>query len=63
MRYLLVALLAGCTTYYEKPGAGSKEFDVAYYDCQVEAAQVQNRVYRMDMIRHCLALKGWTPKQ
>lgn len=58
MRYIFVLLLAGCVNY-TKPGSTEAEYNRAMYDCERDAAPVQDVARRLPMIQRCMSIKGW----
>lgn len=63
MRILILALLlTGCAQgwVYRKPGATEAMYDREIYECQRDAAPVQDLILKRDMINSCMKVKGWT---
>jgi hypothetical protein len=57
----LIAMLAGCTHYYSKPGMTAAGFSADKRDCEniaVEAAKHDNARFCVEVER-CLIAKGW----
>lgn len=58
MRYLIVLLLTGCVAW-DKPGSTEESFQRDMYECEKDAAPVQNRIDRAHMVERCMKVKGW----
>jgi len=57
----LALTLAGCATVYQHPTKGERELQVDAYECERDAAPVQNMIRAQAMFDRCLAARGWTP--
>lgn len=58
MRYALIALLlAGCSTNYTHTAKTDIRQDA--YECERDAAPVQDRIQARLMVDRCLTSKGW----
>ena len=56
---LLLIALTGCATGYKHEATSASAFDRAMYECEREAAPVQDRWRQRTMIERCMRLKGW----
>lgn len=54
----LVSLLTGCATWHH-PFKDEAAFHMDAYDCDVQAAPVQDPMRAMMMKDRCMRLKGW----
>lgn len=54
-------LLAGCSTNYIQAGKSEADFNRDLYECERDAAPVQNALQRERMMDRCLQVKGWRP--
>ncbi len=66
MRYLVVllVLLTGCAPQmWVKPGGTNEAFQADAYDCERDAAPMQNRYQAALMIERCLQVKGWRKQE
>jgi hypothetical protein len=60
MRYLFVLLLvAGCSATFTHPTKSEADFQADVYECEKEAASVQEGAIYQRMLERCLGLKGW----
>lgn len=61
MKAAIVAiLLAGCTTTLQHPDPRA-DFERDYYQCQKDAAPIQEQPRRYDVEQRCMRIKGWRP--
>ena len=56
---LLALALAGCATTYKHPTAPVSSLDRDMYECERDAAPVQDRGRNRQMIERCMRVKGW----
>lgn len=57
---LLVALsLAGCAANYRHQALAASALERDMYECERDAAPVQERARNRQMIERCLRVKGW----
>lgn len=60
MRYLLIFLLAGCSTGFSNPSARAGDWERDLYACRKEAAPAAaQQITYTRMMDECLALRGW----
>lgn len=58
---LLCLLIAGCATW-DNPNKTEAQFWEDLYQCEVQAAPVQNDWRVMQMKNRCMRLKGWVQR-
>ena len=56
---LLTLALAGCATNYKHQTRSASDFDRDMYECERDAAPVQDRARNRQMIERCMRVKGW----
>jgi hypothetical protein len=58
MLFLTLAL-AACATNYKHQTKADANFDRDMYECERDAAPVQDRARNRQMIERCMRVKGW----
>jgi hypothetical protein len=56
---LLTLALAGCATNYKHQTGSASDLDRDMYECERDAAPVQDRGRNRQMIERCMRVKGW----
>jgi hypothetical protein len=56
---LLTLALTGCAANYKHQAASASTFDRDMYECERDAAPVQDRGRNRQMIERCMRVKGW----
>jgi uncharacterized protein YceK len=51
-------LLTGCATY-SHPTKGESGYQADRYECEKDAAAVQNNLQAVHMMDRCMKVKGW----
>jgi hypothetical protein len=51
--------LTACATNYKHQTASASDFDRNMYECERDAAPVQDRGRNRQMIERCMRVKGW----
>ena len=57
---IIVLVLSGCSTWTH-PVKGGESFQRDVYDCEVQAAPVQDPWRARLMTEKCMRVKGWVP--
>jgi hypothetical protein len=56
---LLALALSGCATNYRHQTTSVSNLDRDMYECERDAAPVQDRARSRQMIERCMRVKGW----
>ena len=56
---LLTLALAGCAANYKHQTTSASAFERDLYECERDAAPVQDRGRNRQMIDRCMRVKGW----
>ena len=56
---LLMLALTGCATNYKQQPMSASALDRDMYECERDAAPVQDRARNRQMIERCMRVKGW----
>jgi len=58
-RYLIILLLAGCTTTFVHPTKTNAEYQRDIYECERDAAPAQEPGRVRHLVISCMGVKGW----